>query len=55
MSEDSDAVDVIVVGAGLAGIACAYRLALAGRSVVLVERGTVRIDVAQEVLETLRR
>jgi electron transfer flavoprotein-quinone oxidoreductase len=40
MSEDAEAVDVIVVGAGLAGIACAYRLALAGRSVVLVERGT---------------
>ncbi|NMM16037.1 MAG: FAD-dependent oxidoreductase [Cellulomonas sp.] len=40
MSEDTEAVDVIVVGAGLAGIACAYRLALAGRSVVLVERGT---------------
>ena len=35
-----DAVDVIVVGAGPAGIACAYRLARAGRSVVLVERGT---------------
>ena len=33
MSVDDDAVDVIVVGAGLAGIACAYRLALAGQSV----------------------
>ena len=39
MSAD-DAVDVIVVGAGPAGTACAYRLARAGRSVVLVERGT---------------
>ncbi|MEU6538377.1 FAD-dependent oxidoreductase [Streptomyces sp. NPDC047000] len=38
MSAD-DAVDVIVVGAGPAGTACAYRLARAGRSVVLVERG----------------
>lgn len=37
---DEDAVDVIVVGAGPAGVACAYRLAAAGRSVVLVERGT---------------
>ena len=40
MTDDTEAVDVIVVGAGLAGIACAYRLALAGRTVVLVERGT---------------
>ncbi|GHS89551.1 oxidoreductase FixC [Actinomycetota bacterium] len=39
MSQENDA-DVIVVGAGPAGIACAYRLALAGRSVLLVERGT---------------
>ncbi|MHB9863707.1 FAD-dependent oxidoreductase [Streptomyces sp. YIM S03343] len=35
-----DAFDVIVVGAGLAGTACAYRLAQAGRSVLLIERGT---------------
>jgi len=39
MSPDEEAFDAIVVGAGLAGIACAYRLALAGRSVVLIERG----------------
>jgi electron transfer flavoprotein-quinone oxidoreductase len=39
MSAD-DAFDVIVVGAGPAGTACAYRLARAGRSVLLVERGT---------------
>lgn len=32
--------DAIVVGAGPAGVACAYRLARAGRSVILVERGT---------------
>jgi electron transfer flavoprotein-quinone oxidoreductase len=38
MSAD-DAFDVIVVGAGPAGTACAYRLARAGRSVLLVERG----------------
>ena len=37
MSEDG--IDVIVVGAGPAGAACALRLARAGRSVVLVERG----------------
>lgn len=39
MSQENDA-DVIVVGAGPAGTACAYRLALAGRSVLLVERGS---------------
>ncbi len=35
----SDGFDVIVVGAGPAGTACAYRLAQAGRSVALIERG----------------
>ncbi|HEY5247503.1 MAG TPA: FAD-dependent oxidoreductase, partial [Dermatophilaceae bacterium] len=40
MSQDEEVFDAIVVGAGLAGIACAYRLAQAGRSVVLVERGS---------------
>lgn len=33
--------DVVVVGAGIAGCVTAYRLAQAGRSVALVERGTV--------------
>lgn len=40
MTQDEEAFDAIVVGAGLAGIACAHRLALAGRSVVLIERGS---------------
>jgi electron transfer flavoprotein-quinone oxidoreductase len=31
--------DVIVVGGGVAGAVCAYRLATAGRSVALIERG----------------
>lgn len=32
--------DVIVVGAGPAGSACAYRLASSGKNVLLIERGT---------------
>lgn len=40
MSNDNDIFDAVVVGAGPAGCAAAYSLASAGRSVVLVERGT---------------
>jgi len=36
---DEDVFDVVVVGGGVAGCVAAYRLASAGRSVVLVERG----------------
>ncbi len=39
-ADDDDHTDVIVVGAGPAGSACAYTLAKAGRSVILVERGS---------------
>ena len=35
----SDELDVIVVGAGLAGLACAYRTASAGLQVAVLERG----------------
>ena len=35
------AVDVVVVGAGIAGIAAAYELARKGRSVAVIEKGTV--------------
>src|SRR3954462_3449672 len=32
---------VVVVGAGVVGVACAYYLARAGREVTLIDRGTV--------------
>jgi len=37
---DEDAFDVLVVGGGVAGCAAAYELAKAGKSVLLIERGT---------------
>lgn len=37
---DDEAFDVVVVGAGIAGCVAAYRLAEAGHSVVLIERGS---------------
>jgi len=40
MSQE-DALDVIVVGAGLAGLACAHRAASAGLQVAVLERGDV--------------
>jgi len=36
----ADNVDVIIIGAGLSGIACAYSLAKVGLNVVVLERGT---------------
>jgi len=39
MSDSSDKMDVIVVGAGLAGLSAAYFLADAGLDVLIVERG----------------
>ena len=37
--EQNERCDVAVVGAGIAGVSIAYELALAGRSVVLLDRG----------------
>ena len=47
--------DVIVVGAGVAGLACAQKLAAAGRAPILLERsntvgGRVRTDVVDGFL-----
>lgn len=39
MADDDDAFDAIIIGAGLAGLSAAYRLAQAGRNVLVVERG----------------
>lgn len=39
-ADDIDAVDVLVVGAGVVGLACARALALGGKSVVVVEAAT---------------
>jgi electron transfer flavoprotein-quinone oxidoreductase len=38
---NEDVLDVIVVGAGLAGLACAHELASAGLQVIVLERGDV--------------
>jgi electron transfer flavoprotein-quinone oxidoreductase len=37
---EEDKFDVIIIGAGPAGIACAYTLARAGKNVLVIERGT---------------
>ncbi len=41
MAGDEERLDVVVVGAGLAGLACAYEVARAGLQVAVVERGDV--------------
>ena len=38
---DAEKADVAVVGAGIAGLSCAYELASRGRSVVVVDRGAI--------------
>lgn len=39
--ENGEKVDVIVVGAGIAGLSTAYHLALAGQSVLVIDRGQI--------------
>src|SRR6056297_2108032 len=39
MAGDQEVLDVVVVGAGLAGLACAYEVAKSGLQVAVVERG----------------
>ena len=39
---NEDKFDVIIVGAGPAGSACAYTLAKAGKNVLVIERGDTR-------------
>jgi electron transfer flavoprotein-quinone oxidoreductase len=40
MADEEDAFEAIVIGGGLAGLSAAYRLAQAGRSVLVLERGS---------------
>jgi glycine/D-amino acid oxidase-like deaminating enzyme/nitrite reductase/ring-hydroxylating ferredoxin subunit len=37
----SERADVVVVGSGIAGLSCAYELAVRGRSVIVVDRGEI--------------
>ena len=39
--ERSEDADVVVVGAGIAGLSCAYELAARGRSVIVLDRGDI--------------
>src|SRR6478609_7156098 len=39
--ESNASADVVVVGAGIAGLSCAYELAQIGRSVLVVDRGPI--------------
>ena len=37
----SERADVVVIGSGIAGLSCAYELAVRGRSVIVVDRGEI--------------
>ena len=39
--ERSDDADVVVIGAGIAGLSCAYELAARDRSVIVLDRGDI--------------
>jgi glycine/D-amino acid oxidase-like deaminating enzyme/nitrite reductase/ring-hydroxylating ferredoxin subunit len=39
--EDTDQADVVVIGSGIAGLSCAYELAVRGRSVIVIDRGQI--------------
>jgi glycine/D-amino acid oxidase-like deaminating enzyme/nitrite reductase/ring-hydroxylating ferredoxin subunit len=39
--ERSENADVVVIGAGIAGLSCAYELAARGRSVIVLDRGDI--------------
>jgi glycine/D-amino acid oxidase-like deaminating enzyme len=39
--EGSDHADIVVIGSGIAGLSCAYELAVRGRSVIVIDRGQI--------------
>ena len=41
--------DVLVIGAGIAGLSCAYELALSGRHVTVIDRGATAATRSSQI------